>query len=331
MQMPWRHPYEQFLQSEEWRNFQASCGRQTYVITIDNTPVYAIRHSLPLGFAYWYIPRGPFTASSVSHTQIKNILNTISTTIQKQDSRALFVKIEPVTDTDSSSWNHIRNMYKKAGARHHANVQPSVTRLLDISQDEKNILSNMGGTTRRNIAVAERRGVVTKEESNEDGFRAFWQILSEMSVRQKIKLHEKEYYKKILTTFGKNTDSHTVRSFIYTARFEGIPIAAALIVHYKGVATYLHGATGNLHRDKKALYALLWLVMTDAKKNTCNTIDFFGENPQDSTDKDYKKEWEGFTQFKASFGGTQIRLPGTFEYPIRPLLYLLFRIMRCVY
>ncbi len=322
------HPYDQFLQSEDWAQFQESYGRKVLRISTQYGIASAIRYPLPFGFSYWFIPRGPSVQADICGCDIHDYFLALGETIHTNDPRAVFVRMEPTTDITGDAWKAVRAACSAGGARLVPHIHPAVTRLIDLSQTESEILKQMSDSTRRNITVAAKRGVVVSEETSESGLDALWSILSQMSGRQKISLHEKNYYSQMLAAFSKEPSPLGVQASIYVARFENTPIAAGLIIRYRGVATYLHGASGDLYRDKKAQYALRWLVMTESKKHGCHTLDFFGENPSDPKDHDYRKAWQGFTLFKAGFGGTQIRLPGTFEYPIKPILYTLYQILK---
>ena len=322
------HPYSQFLQSEDWAQFQESYGRKVLRVSTEYGIVSAIRYPLPLGFSYWFIPRGPSLHGTISACDAHDHFLALAETIHANDPRAVFVRMEPTTEITGDTWKAVRAACSAGGARLVQHIHPAVTRLIDLSLTESEILKQMSDSTRRNITVAAKRGVVVSEESSESGLDALWSILSQMSGRQKISLHEKKYYSHMLATFSKEASPLGVSASIYVARFENTPIAAGLILRYAGVATYLHGASGDLHRDKKAQYALRWLVMTESKRHGCHTLDFFGENPPDPKDHDYRAAWQGFTLFKTGFGGTQIRLPGTFEYPIKPVLYTLYTTLK---
>ena len=326
----WNHPHDQFLQSEEWRAFQTSYGKECLSIRLSDLSVTAVKYKISFGFSYWFILRGPYTHPAVSHIEAKTILNSIKSEIQKVDSRALFFRFEPTTQIGTDAWQHVRGAYTAAGAKRVSYIHPVATRFLETTKSEDELLRDMSDSTRRNISVASRRGIVVTKENTQEGFEAFWQMLQSMSERRNVHLHPKKFYEGIFHTFNSSNTSTEVRASVYVARYEGVPIASSLIIHYRGVATYLYGAQGNMHTDKKAQYALRWFVITDAKKQGCHTVDFFGENPPEKSDPDYRMPWEGFTQFKAGWGGTVVRFPGTMEYAIRPFLCFLLSILRRV-
>jgi len=327
----WNHEHPQFLQSEEWRRFQLTYGKECLVIPLPDLSVTAVKYKVSFGFSYWFILRGPHTHKTVSHTEAKTILNTIRTEIKKVDPRAVFFRFEPTTDLDTDSWKHVRDMYLQAGANKVPYIHPIATRLIDTTASEEDLLKGMSDSTRRNIAVASRRGIIVTKENTSEGFEAFWQMLGAMSKRRNVHLHPRKFYESVFNQFNASQSTSNIQANIYVARFEGTPIASSLIIHYRGLVTYFYGAQGDLHTDKKAQYALRWFVITDAKKLGCHTVDFFGENPGEKSDPDYRAAWEGFTQFKTGWGGTLVRFPGTFECSIRPLLYFLLRILRRVH
>lgn len=330
MSLPWPHENQQFLQSDEWRQFQISYGKECITIQLPDISVTAVKYTISFGFSYWFILRGPHTHATVSHSEAKNILNIIRTEIKKVDPRAVFFRFEPTTNLDTNAWKHVRDTYLAVGAKKVSYIHPIATRYIDTTKSEETLLKEMSASTRRNISVASRRGIIVTKENTSEGFEAFWQMLGAMSKRRNVHLHPRKFYESVFNRFNASQGTSDIQANIYVARFEKTPIASSLIIQHRGFVTYFYGAQGDLHTDKKAQYALRWFVITDAKKLGCHTVDFFGENPTEKTDPDYRTAWEGFTQFKTGWGGTLVRFPGTFEYGVRPVLYFLLRILRRV-
>ncbi len=163
----------EFLQSAQWRQFQASVGRKTFCLEREGFLASVIEHSLPLVGKYWYCPRGPiFFAEAKKNlkSQISNS-NKIQNSIYKdelkkiinlaQKEKAGWIRVEPES---AEILEMLRNAMEIAGnklkiVRAPHDMQPKEIFVLDIRKDTETLLSEMKPKTRYNIRLAEKRGV----------------------------------------------------------------------------------------------------------------------------------------------------------------------------
>ena len=75
--------------------------------------------------------------------------------------------------------------------------------LLDISKSEEELLKATHSKTRYNIRLAERKGVVVKETSNDEGIRIFNKLHKETALRQGFFIHPDKYYEEAFKTLNK--------------------------------------------------------------------------------------------------------------------------------
>ena len=278
----------QFLQSKEWAEFQKSLNRKIFFIEKN----LIIKMSLPLGLSYLYCPKGPNDANDEFINKIKKIA---------REERAIFLRIEPPTEPP-------KEFIKTK------NIQPACTQILDISKPESELLSAMHEKTRYNIRLAERKGIIITNEElgiTNKKFNEFYTLLEKTSARQKIKLHSKEYYKK-LATFNK----------IFVAYHEDKPIAAAMVNFYNDTATYLHGGSDEQYKNLMAPHLLHWEIIKYAKAKGFNFYDWWGVT------SDPNHDWAGISRFKKGFGGSEICAPGAYDFPIDKFWYWMYKIIR---
>ena len=260
--------YKSFLQSDMWVEFHRSLGRK--VFDVGDTKV--IKHDLPFGKSYLYVPY----AQSISDLR----------ELAKQEN-SIFIKAEPLQDDIAQQL--VRIGYQKSSK----NIQPHKTVVLDLTQSEEELLGAMHHKTRYNIRVAEKNGVVIREEKNID---IFWNLMQKTIARDQFSSHSKEYYEKLLKLCE-----------LHVAYKNQTPLAAAMILKYGHTSYYLHGASDHEYRALMAPCMLHWSIMTKLQASNIKSYDFWGIDAQ---------RWPGVTRFKLGWGGRTIEYPGAFDLPI---------------
>jgi lipid II:glycine glycyltransferase (peptidoglycan interpeptide bridge formation enzyme) len=189
-------------------------------------------------------------------------------------------------------------------------VQPSQTIVLNLNNAEAEILAKMHAKTRYNIRLAEKKGVKIIEDNKR--VDEFLNLLKTTTERDKFRGHSDDYYRALA-----NFNSDFIKLFL--AEYEGRTIAAGLFCFYGNTVTYMHGASSDSDRNIMAPYLLQWRVISLAKERGYKYYDFYGISAT---------KWPGVTRFKTGFGGEIVNYPGTFDYILRPGLYLLYEIIR---
>ncbi len=279
-----------FLQSKAWGDFQRSAGRE--VVFVDGVGLFVI-NALPFGWKYAFCPKGPTMDVSVE---------TLRTVAEKLG--VVFLRVEPNFQFPFSN-------FKKT-----FEVSPSHTLITDLTKSEDDLLASMHEKTRYNVRLAERKGVVVSIGT--DSIDAVWPLFEQTASRGQFRLHPKSYYQKMLA-------SGVV--FIATAKVGEQIVAANLMVDFDGTRTYLHGASGETHRNVMAPFLLHWELMRDAKRKGVEAYDWWGVAPEGANES---HPWNGITRFKLGFGGERLDSPGTFDFVARPLAYAVYRIVRAI-
>ena len=88
-----------------------------------------------------------------------------------------------------------------------------------------------------------------------------------------------------------------------------------MIFTFKDTAYYAYGASALEHKEVMAPTLLLWEAIRWSKQTGCKVFDLWGA-----------EEGRGFSRFKEQFGGKLVELAGSYDLPVNPLLYPLFRL-----
>jgi hypothetical protein len=194
---------------------------------------------------------------------------------------------------------------------------PQWSQILDLTKSEDELLNNMKSKTRYNIGLARKKGVVIKEETNQEGFEIFAKLYFETCKRQKYHGHNINYHRTIFETL-KDRITH-----IFIAFFEGSPLAAYEIFTFNDVMYYPYGGSSLEHRNLMAPNLLMWEVIRYGKKIGCKTFDMWGSLPPGYPDSN---PWSGFTRFKEGYGAEFVKFVGSFDLVINPTVYYLYNL-----
>ena len=309
-----------FLQSSEWLNFQEAFGRKTHFIENEDFSASIIEHQLPIVGKYFYAPRGPVLEVKSQKSKAKSFLDELIKLAKKE--KAGWIRIEPAS---TEALELIKENIKERIVKAPYDVQPKETFVLDIVKSEEQLLAGMKPKTRYNINLAKKKGVIivksqkSKAESQKY-IDAFLNLTREMAARQGIAAHPENYYRKMLESFPEEMLQ------IYVAEYEGQIIAANLLLFYGQIATYLHGASSNVHRNVMAPFLLQWQAILDAKKRGCTRYDFGGIQTA-ATDHKKHSDLSGVTNFKTGFSPRteSTVFAGTYDVVVNARQYALYK------
>ncbi|MCR4322777.1 MAG: peptidoglycan bridge formation glycyltransferase FemA/FemB family protein [Candidatus Azambacteria bacterium] len=314
-----------FLQSYEWIGFQEKAGNTAARIIIKKDGVTvlcanAIRHALPFKKAYWYIPYGPVISKEAQDAkEIANFFIERFARVVGKDT--IFLKIEPQE-------MKAQELFAQRGKQSPA-AQPQETVIIDCALSEEKMLSAMKPKTRYNIKVAQRHGVkiVSPDDQTKIDPEIFLSLLSTTAARHRFRTHAEQYYREMLICFlptEVSVANHACTARLFFAQHNTEVIASALVMFFGTRATYLHGASNDTQKNIMAPYALHWEIMNLAKKAGYREYDMWGVATERSSDET-KRKWSGFSRFKLGFGGVVVERPGAFDFPLRPLWYIIYK------
>jgi len=295
-----------FLNSPAWQRFQQRVG---HVPLTQDGQLY-LRQEIP-GFLY-------YTASRLELGE--------QSTLPELPTETCFIRLEPL---DAPSLIRLQELSPRNLVSTFA-VQPRQTSLLNLQQSPDQILEGMSQKHRYNVRLAEKKGVKIEHFSDDATaqFDRFWKLTEATANRQDFRTHEAEYYKAMLEELRGETAAH-----LFFATFEDQDLASLLLITHQGTATYLHGASSDLHKNLMAPHRMQFRAMQFAQSLGATTYDFWGTDAVET-----ETGWEaksgalsaGVTRFKLGFGGTIVNYPGTFDLVLRPFWYRVYSVIRAL-
>jgi lipid II:glycine glycyltransferase (peptidoglycan interpeptide bridge formation enzyme) len=306
-----------FLQSNEWREFQGSVGRKTFLLQGQNFSASIIEHELPVVGSYFYVPKGPILKKQEARSN-KQEMKTLIDSAKKE--KAGWIRVEP---ENNEVLKLIKNNTKNKIIKSPHDMQPKETLIMDISKSEEELLKEMKSKTRYNIRLAKKKEVrIKKQEVNGEYIQDFLRLNKIMSDRQGIATHEDEYYRKMFELIPGDILK------LYVAEYQDKIIAANIVAFYDDTAHYLHGASDDKYRNVMATYLLQWRQIQDAKKTGCTKYDFCGVKVKDKNGR----SWEGITRFKLGFSPKikTVEFPGSYDIVLNPVRYGIYRSLQFI-
>lgn len=301
------------LQGRAWALFQEALGRDVFCVGSDGWAWSAARRQSRGGFKYLFVGYGPVARDAAALAEALSSLREVATE-QKVD----FVRFEPVGDFDES-------MMIQAGARQTAEINPQHTSVLDLTKTEDELKSGLESGHRNRINGAARRGIsIQKSAGNKpndndpNDINDFLRMMADTARRSDIIAYDDDYYRTLLHTMGESGAAQ-----LYYAVVDSQRIAGAIVFDWQSTRYYAYAAADQeRNRQVGASVVLVWQTIMDAKAAGKTRYDFWGV--ADSTASS-EHPWAGLSAFKRGFGGVDKSYHGTWDLPIRPLAYQIYR------
>lgn len=164
---------------------------------------------------------------------------------------------------------------------------------IDLNQSEEKILAQMKKDARYSLRKAEKEKLQIIEILDLEKFQQIWR----KSVGWQKYVPSLKTLKRFKKAFGP-------KAIFLLAN----DLAGTVILINNDSAYYYYAFTSKKGRKKQAQYLLVWQAIKLAKKRNCQIFDFEGIYDQRFSNK----SWQGFSHFKKSFGGKEIKYPGVF-------------------
>jgi len=202
-----------------------------------------------------------------------------------QKHKPLQIQIQPLK-MESGFEKH---SYKLIGGGGHV----TKTIQIDLTQSEKKILSQMKKDTRYSIRKAEEQALQIIKSTHLEKFHQAWK----KSVGWQRYIPSIKTLRRLKKALGEKA------VFLLASSLGG-----TIILFTDKTAYYYYAFTSKEGRKKLTQYLLVWEAIMLAKKHGCKIFDFEG-----IYDERFPiKSWQGFSHFKKSFGGKEIKYPGVF-------------------
>ena len=260
---------------------------------------------------YLYVPRGPVVDDPAGPALAALVARAEA---EGRHRRAFMLKVEPSVPDGDAAW--LAALRHLGFRRNRFATHPRRSWVLDIRPSETELLAGMKEKWRYNIRLAERKDVVVRAAAPED-VDTFYRLYQETAARDGFFIHPQRHYADILRLYGARD-----AAVLLLAEYEGTPIAGLIVVRCGPIATYMFGASSNLHRNRMPNHLLQWNAIRWAKARGCATYDFRAI----AEVLDPAEDLYSLYTYKQGFGGSSILALETHDKPLnRPVYWAYLR------
>jgi lipid II:glycine glycyltransferase (peptidoglycan interpeptide bridge formation enzyme) len=294
-----------FLQSSHWAAFHTELGRRVFYAYGPSWQCLAILETARTG-ARLYCPYGPLAKNAKGLASALEALRQLA-----KAERAVFVRLEPTLAVNEPQ---LRELGLKPALK---DIQPRLTWVQNLRQTEDELLADMTATNRNLYNNYQSKGLLLRASTDPKEMKSFIRMMAEVAARNRIQQHSDHYYQtmaRILLPRG--------AAKLYLADHQGKPVASAFCFDSPTTRYYAHAAALFAARKLHPGTPLLVTMMLAAKAQDQTQFDFVGVAPADAPQT---HRWAGLTKFKQSFGGDYKAYTGTWELPVGPLRYGIYR------
>lgn len=286
-----KHP----LQSYAWGEFR----KAMHIDVVRYKSWQLTFHHIPhTPWTIGYFPKGP--------TPTKSMIEKL--TKLGKEKNAIFIQLEPNVPKNSRLM-----VYDSQIKPSHHPLFTKYTFILDLTKSEEDLLKAMHSKTRYNLKIAQKHGVIIKEDDSQEAFDAYLRLTRETTSRQGFYAHNETYHKTMWDILHSAGIAH-----LFTASHNGEILTAWVIFTFHDTIYYPYGASSRDHREVMAPTLMLWEIAKWAKTKGYKAFDLWGAmgpNP------DPNDPWFGFHRFKQGFTPQLVEFVGSYDLIIHPLLY----------
>ena len=186
---------------------------------------------------------------------------------------------------------------------------------------EDDMFSNFSKSTRRNIRIAEKKGILThlyeydntNESNNESHVETFLSIQRTTVKRHNFAVHPDDYYKTLFKVFKNNM-------IFLEAEYQGEIIASIVLFVWKDKCYYPYGASLHKYIETKSANLLLYTALKYAYNKKLSSFNFWGALTNKNAMNE-KNPLYGVHMFKKGYGGELNEYIGAYDLVINPYIY----------
>jgi lipid II:glycine glycyltransferase (peptidoglycan interpeptide bridge formation enzyme) len=305
-----------FLQSLKWAEFQHSLGLNYYLLKDRGWSCLVFEKKNRFG-KFLFAPYGP-TLDSPDY--LSDCL--ISLIKLARQVNADWLKLEPVINKGDLA--DLKKILKKHGAvKAVHNQEPELTRVIDLSPSDEELLASVSQSTRSLIRKNHREHFLTFQTSTQPAdMSELAAMLGIVANRKGIGFFPAQY-------FIKQAEVLMPAKMLYLEQsYHDNKLVGLAVMHdYGPVSSYTFAATLPEAHKLSVSALLLWQALVNAKARGIKKADLWGIAPDDAPPS---HPWYGFSTYKKKFGGQVVELAGTWDLPLTNK-YRIYRAAQKVY
>jgi hypothetical protein len=250
-----------------------------------------VQRRLPVpGRVYWEFDNGP---TFVQPAALSEWLAWLRETMGRGIAR---LSLQPALALDEVG-DEVETILDAGGFRRRRTAGIWTTLIVDLDRPADEVLGSFRRQTRQKIKQSSGLGVEVAAEDDPRGWAALAALDAEMAGRTPVRPIDERFVAAISQRWFRGGPGGTV----LVARHAGEPLAAALVIVYRGTAHLRTLPSSRRQRELPATHLLVWDAMRWAKTQGCTAFDLDGYNvtaaPGDPL-------W-GVNQFKRGFAPKQ--------------------------
>lgn len=304
--------YTLFVQSWQYGEFYSSLGESFRVFGVYKGKII-IAGSLVIGIharrgSFLYMPYGPIIYDEATLEEKRFITSKLIERCVKEAKKDGydFIRISPFWDDTNENRDLLLGLGFRKAPMH---ILAEHTWLLDLSQDESQLFSQMEKNHRNLVRRCQKEGVRVTINSEKSAISEFNRIHDSTALRHSFHRFSDNYIEKEFMAMSQEKQAFVIHGSLP----DGTLDSSGIFIYYGTMGAYRHGASLNTDRHLPTSYLVQWAAITLAKKLGCQLYNFWGIAPYDAKEK---HPFHGITHFKKGFGGFGKQLVSCHDLPL---------------
>jgi lipid II:glycine glycyltransferase (peptidoglycan interpeptide bridge formation enzyme) len=301
-------PEASYLQLSGWAAVKAANGWRSNRLHVDGPrwqigAQVLVRRPRPLPWGFAYAPRGP-VASSWEPEAIEALTEALRREVPESLGRVSHLRIDPEVEAGGphDPDGRTRAALGRAGWHEAPSIQPSATRVVDLSPTEEALWGDLRRKWRQYVNKA-RSGGVTVVEGGPERLDNFYEIYQDTARRAGFPIRSRSAYRDIWAAFGPAGRAR----LLFAESPAGEPVATLFLVRAGPRVVEPYGGMTPAGAESRANYLLKWEAIRRSRAEGATSYDMWG------------MVTPGIARFKEGFGGREVRYIGAWDLVLDPV------------
>lgn len=290
-----QHPESNFLQSFNWGEFHQNLGKTIYRIGFKEQKklvgVMLCIVEKAKRATYLTIPGGPLIDWD-NTDQVSAFIEAAKDFAKRKN--CSFIRIRPQILENEKNKKLVGDLGFKIAPMH---LHAELTRQLDLTKTEEQLMIEMRKTTRYEIKQAVKAGIEITTSQDPHDIKEFYDLQKQTAKRQGFIEFNEKFLQEQFNVFVKDN-----QVLLYTASLNGTKLAQAFVIFYGSEADYHYGASTLDGRKHPGAYLIQWEAIKEAEKRGMKRYNLWGVAPEGEVNHRF---W-GVSVFKRGFGGEDV-------------------------
>ena len=299
-----------YLQLSAWARVKAPNGWSSAIVS-DETgsapgPMGAqilFRRPRQVPWTFAYAPRGPI-ATDWSPSALESWTHRASSALSSAPGRVSHLRIDPEIEPDGAldADRTTQRALSRLGWRRAPAVQPTRTRVIDLSAPEDALWADLRKKWRQYVNRARAQGV-TVQDVEGDRLEDFHRIMVETASRTGTHIRALSAYRDVWEAYR----PIGMARLLFACDKAGAPQAALFLLRCGTRMVEPYGGMTGAGAESRANYLVKWEAIRTSREQGATSYDMWGlVNP-------------GIAHFKAGFGGREVRTIGAWDLDLGPV------------